>query len=103
MIAAIILPHVRRAILDFLEQIGGEQSDDTLSLLLNSVGHRVARRDVAEQLHWLGEQGLLEVEKLGDFTVARVLPDGIDAAHGRLIIEGLGRHRTSRAGTAKVG
>jgi hypothetical protein len=100
MIAPVILPHVRRAILDFLDQIGGEQSDDTLALLLNSVGHRVARRDVADQLRWLGEQGLLDVEQLGDFVVARVLPDGIDAAHGRLLVEGLGRHKTGRAGTA---
>lgn len=100
MIAPVILPHVRRAILDFLDQIGGEQSDDTLALLLNSVGHRVARRDVANQLRWLGEQGLLDVEQLGDYVVARVLPDGIDAANGRLTIEGLGRHKTGRAGTA---
>jgi hypothetical protein len=99
-IPAAILPVVRRAILDFLDLIGGEQSDDTLAILLNADGHRVARRDVADQLRWLGEQGLLDVEQLGDFVVARVLPDGIDAANGRLRIEGLGRHKTGRAGTA---
>lgn len=103
MIAAIILPVIRRAILDFMDAIGGEQSDDTLALQLQQLGHRIARRDVADQMRWLGEQGLIEVEQLGPYLVGRVLPDGVDAAGGRLSIDGLGRHKTgARTGTAKL-
>ena len=53
MIPPLALPIVRRAILDLLEEIGGEHNHDTLTLQLRSLGHRVAARDVAEQLLWL--------------------------------------------------
>ncbi len=102
MIPPAILPTVRRAILDLLDAIGGEQSDDTLALQLLALGHRVARRDVADQMAWLGEQGLIEIEELGPYRIGRMLPDGIDAAGGRLSVDGLGRHKTGRrAGTAR--
>lgn len=94
MISAIVLPVVRRAILDLLEAIGGEHNHDTLTLELRALGHRVAARDVAEQLAWLGEAGLANVEALGAFTVARILTDGRDVATGQLTYEGVSRHRT---------
>lgn len=103
MIAAVILPIVRRAILDLLHEIGGEQSDDTMTLQLVALGHRVARRDVAAQMRWLAAQGLIELEELGPYLVARMLPDGGDVADGRLRIDGIGRHKTgAAAGTART-
>ncbi|UIJ46930.1 hypothetical protein LZK98_08300 [Sphingomonas cannabina] len=101
MIPPVILPIVRRAILDLLDAIGGEQSDDTLQLQLLQLGHRVARRDVAEQMRWLAEHGLIEIEDLSPYLVARMLPDGVDAAAGRLTLDGIGRHKTGKpVGTA---
>ena len=97
MIPAVILPVIRRAILDLLTDIGGEHNDDTLSMLLVQLGHRVARRDVADQLRWLADDGeapLVKVELLGPYLVARALPDGRDVAEGRLIVEGVSRHKT---------
>lgn len=94
MIPAVILPVVRRAILDLLEDIGGEHNDDTLTMLLNAAGHRVARRDIAEQLHWLAEQKLVAAEELGPYLVARILADGRDLAASRLQVEGVSRHKT---------
>lgn len=94
MIPAAILPLIRRAILDLLNDIGGEQSDDYLVLLLSQLGHRVARRDIAAQLDWLAENGLIAVEELGPFKVARTLADGRDIAEGRLVVEGVWRHKT---------
>lgn len=94
MIAAIILPIVRRAILDLLEEIGGEHNDDVLTMQLVAIGHRVARRDIAEQLLWLGDQGLVHAERLGPYVAARILPDGRDVAAGRLSIDGISRHKT---------
>lgn len=97
MIPDIALPVVRRAILDLLEEIGGEHNDDELTLLLNQLGHRVARRDIAAQLRWLAmdEPGpLVHAEQLGPYVVARILPDGRDVAAGRLLVEGISRHKT---------
>lgn len=94
MIPAVILPVIRRAILDFLADDGGEHNDDVLTMQLVALGHRVARRDVAEQLRWLATERLVVVELLGPYVVARVLPDGADVAASRLKIEGVSRRRT---------
>lgn len=94
MIPAAIAPLIRRAILDLLNDIGGEQNDDVLSMLLAQLGHRIARRDVADQLRWLAEQKLIASEELGPFVVARILADGRDIAEGRLVVEGVWRHKT---------
>lgn len=94
MIPPIVLPIVRRAILDLLEEIGGEHNHDTLALQLRSLGHRVAARDVAEQLRWLAAAGLVKAEDLGPYTLARILLDGRDVATGQLVVDGVSRHRT---------
>ncbi|QCI93241.1 hypothetical protein [Novosphingobium sp. EMRT-2] len=94
MIPAAIVPLIRRAILDLLNDIGGEQNDDVLAMLLAQLGHRIARRDVADQLRWLAEQKLIASEELGPFIVARILVDGRDIAEGRLVVEGVWRHKT---------
>jgi hypothetical protein len=91
----LIAPLVRRAILDLLEDIGGEQNDEVLAILLNGLGHRVARRDVAECLVWLSAvRELVKLEELGPYFVASILPDGRDVASGRLSIDGVSRHKT---------
>lgn len=94
MIASVILPVIRRAILDLLDAIGGEHNDDTLTIQLVALGHRVARRDVAGELLWLGCQGLVKTEMLGPYVVVEILPDGCDVAAGRLRIEGVSKHKT---------
>lgn len=94
MIPAAIVPLIRRAILDLLNDIGGEQNDDVLAMLLAQLGHRIARRDVADQLRWLADQKLIASEELGPFLVARILADGRDIAEGRLVVEGVWRHKT---------
>lgn len=95
MIAPVILPVVRRAIVDLLFDVGGEHNDDTLTLLLAQLGHRVARRDVAEQLDWLANEAkLIRLEDLGPYKVARILADGRDVAEGRLLVEGISRFKT---------
>jgi len=94
MIPAAILPLIRRAILDLLHDVGGEQNDDYIAILLSELGHRIARRDIVAQLHWLAEEKLIEAEALGPYTVARILSDGRDAADGKLLVEGVWRHKT---------
>ena len=95
-ISAIVQPVVRRAILDLLNDIGGPQNDDVVARLLTGLGHRVARRDVAGELRWLANEKLVQLEEVGPFVVAEILPDGIDAAEGNLRVGGVHRHRTGR-------
>jgi hypothetical protein len=93
-IPAVILPLIRRAILDLLNDIGGEHNEDVLAMLLAELGHRVARRDVADQLVWLREAGLVQAEQLGPYLVARIVGDGRDVAEGRLTVDGVSRHKS---------
>lgn len=95
-IPAPILPVVRRAIIDLLDDIGSQQNDDVISRLLVSLGHRIARRDVVEQLQWLAEMGLAETEQIGPYLAAEILPDGSDVAAGRLRVDGISRYKTGR-------
>ncbi|MDQ1229303.1 hypothetical protein [Sphingomonas sp. SORGH_AS_0879] len=85
---------VRRAILDLLEEIGGEHNDDELHLLLIGLGHRIARADVADSLTWLAAAELVRAERLGPFVVARILSAGRDVASGLSVVEGIHRHKT---------
>jgi hypothetical protein len=90
----LIAPVVRRAILDLLEDIGGEQNDEVLAILLNDLGHRVARRDVESCLKFLTAAKLVKLDVVGPYVVAEILPDGRDVATGKLQIEGISRHKT---------
>lgn len=85
---------VRRALLDLLSDIGGEHSDEVLTLQLRQLGHRVARRDVAEQLRWLAGRDLVFLEEGDAFLVARAAADGRDVASGALRVDGVARHKT---------
>lgn len=98
MIPAAILPLIRRAILDLINDVGGEENDDVLTIMLTELGHRFPRPAVAEQMCWLAahEMRLLEVSEVGPFVVASILPNGIETAEGRLKLDGIWRHKTAR-------
>ncbi len=96
MIPDALKPIVRRAILDLLMGIGGEQSDDYIAVLLASAGHRIARRDVAGEMRWLADAGLMEVEALGPFLMGTIIADGRDVADGKLNVDGVWPHKTGR-------
>lgn len=90
----VIAPVVRRAILDLLEDIGGEHNDQELQLLLNSLGHRLSRGNVVQTIQWLAERNLIRAESVGPFTVCSILPGGRDVAQGLETGEGVSRHKT---------
>ena len=94
MIAPVIQPLVRRAILDLLEDVGGEHNDDVLSVVMAELGHRVARRDVRTELTWLAERNLVKLTEGTGYIVAEIEADGRDVSRGRLTIDGVSRHRT---------
>lgn len=93
-----ILPLVRRAILDLINDVGGEENDDVLTIMLTGLGHRFPRPAVAEQMRWLADHDmrLLEITDCGPYTVAAILPNGREVAEGRLKLDGIWRHKTGR-------
>lgn len=94
MIADVLLPIIRRAILDLVEDTGGELNDETITILLNELGHRVARSDIRDEMGWLAGSGLLTAKVVGPYIVARSTPNGCDVANGLLRIDGISRHKT---------
>jgi len=93
-IPAVLQPIIRRAILDLVEDTGGELNDEMITLLLNELGHRVARSDVAGEMLWLGQSGLLRLVEKDAFLEARSTVNGRDVANGLLRHEGVSRHKT---------
>jgi hypothetical protein len=98
MIPAPIIPLARRAILDLINDVGGEENDDVLTILLTGLGHSFPRPAVAEQMRWLAAHDLklLEVSTIGSYVVASILPNGREVAEGRLKLDGIWRHKTGR-------
>lgn len=90
---ALLQPIVRRAIVEMLAAVGGEHNDEILAMMLIGLGHRIARRDVRAEIEWLAAKRLVAAEAIGPYLVARALPDGIDVAEGRLVHEGVHKHR----------
>lgn len=98
MIPSAILPLIRRAILDLINDVGGEENDDVLTIILSGLGHRFPRPAVAQQMRWLAEHEmrLLQVAEVGPYVVASILPNGIEVAEGRLKLDGIWKHKTAQ-------
>ena len=96
MILDVLKPTVRRAILDLVDDVGGEINDEVLALLLAELGQRVARSDVRSELQWLADAGLLKVEAVGSFLVASSTGDGRDLAAGKLRRDGVSPHKVGQ-------
>lgn len=86
---------VRLAILQILEQDAGYSHNDDLlqSALEGTRGHSLSADRVRSELRWLEEQGLLTIDVVPPFLVARVNQRGVDVALGRSRIDGIARPR----------
>lgn len=57
----------------------------------SSVGHVVSADQIETDLAWLGEQGLITVEKVSDVTIATIKPRGLDVGNGSAQVPGVAR------------
>lgn len=74
------------------EQIGYRANSSNLHAGLYKLGIVSSRDDVATELHWLRDQGLLRLEEVPEapgLTVAEITIRGDDVAHGRAIVPGV--------------
>lgn len=85
---------VRRAILDLVDDVGGELTDEVVTISLNELGHRIARAQVRDEIMWLAGENLLTGTEQGPFLVVRSTSTGRDVAQGLLRIDGVSRHKT---------
>ncbi|MBU1041289.1 MAG: ArsR family transcriptional regulator [Proteobacteria bacterium] len=58
---------------------------------LEAVGHAMSTDQLATELAWLAEQGLLELSAVAEVTVARLTSRGADVAAGRAVTPGVKR------------
>lgn len=59
--------------------------------MLSGFGHAPSLDQLNGDLAWLAEQGLLELETVGDVPIPQLLARGIDTACGRAVIPGVAR------------
>lgn len=94
MLSPAIRALVRRAILDLVDDVGGELTDEVITISLNELGHRIARAQVRDELEWLAGSELLAASEQGPFIIVRSTANGRDVAQGLLRIDGVSRHKT---------
>lgn len=58
---------------------------------LEAVGHGISADQLATELVWLAEQGLVELEAVVNVAVARLTSRGADVAAGRVVTPGVKR------------
>jgi hypothetical protein len=58
---------------------------------LEAVGHAMSADQLATELAWLAEQGLVALDAVADVIVARLTPRGADVASGRIVTPGVKR------------
>jgi Fe2+ or Zn2+ uptake regulation protein len=84
----------RLAILQVLEQDPDySHNDRVLQRALQAIGHGISTDRVRTEAHWLGEQGLVTVQQVGEMLIVKLTPRGEDAALGRARVPGVARPR----------
>lgn len=87
----------RLVILQLLRQTDGfALNDRMLSTALSAFGHKPSGDALLGELAWLAEQGLVETEKVGPFTLATLTRRGADVAEGRSTVPGVKRPEPGR-------
>ena len=59
--------------------------------VLADIGHSTSLDTINTDLAWLGEQGLLEIETVGDVNIPQLIARGLDVACGRAVVPGVAR------------
>lgn len=75
------------------ESAGYTANESILDESLDRLGHKVSRDVVVAEMHWLDEQGLLELEEVFSTKVAKLTQRGIDVAEGQATHPGVKRPR----------
>ena len=80
----------RLVMLRFLEENNGSGNDSILQKVLGKYGHNISRDKTKTHLHWLNENGLVEIESVMGTDVATITGRGHDVARGLCKVPGVG-------------
>ena len=82
----------RLVILRGLNEMQGYKANDSIiHTILDQYGHQISRDQVRTHISWLGEQGMVEIEKIGETQVVTLTCPGADVAQGRSTVNGIKR------------
>ncbi|MEO0442810.1 MAG: ArsR family transcriptional regulator [Pseudomonadota bacterium] len=87
----------RLLVLRGLQEMQGYTANDSIiHTVLEQYGHQISRDQVRTHLSWLSEQGMVEIETIGDTLVATLTIAGSDVATGRSTVAGIKRPSPKR-------
>lgn len=82
----------RRDILAFLKDCGGRLGDEVLRVAVEGMGHpRLSRDTIRKDIAYLEERGLIRSEWSNDIQIALITKRGVEAAEGRIEVDGVER------------
>ncbi len=90
----VISADMRLVMLRFLVESDGDyrlNSSILHKLLDMKAGYTTPRDKMITELHWLQEQGLVELEAMGNFYICALTQRGLDVANGSARIPGVAR------------
>ncbi|PLY02758.1 MAG: hypothetical protein C0622_05260 [Desulfuromonas sp.] len=73
------------------EDAGYSHNESVLQSILAAFGHSVSRDVVKTQINWLAEQGLVTVDTVGNYLIAKLTTRGADVAAGHATVPGVKR------------
>ncbi|PKM31743.1 MAG: hypothetical protein CVV07_01120 [Gammaproteobacteria bacterium HGW-Gammaproteobacteria-11] len=80
----------RLVLLRILAELPGYRSNSSvLSDFLQRYGHNASRDQVKTEIHWLAEQGLVQIEDLQTVLIVTLTERGSDVAAGRSNVPGV--------------
>lgn len=95
--AELVAADRRLAILRLLAEMDGYSLNTSLlQAALDRIGHRTTRARLREDLAWLAGRDLVEMDDLGEITVAVLRERGIEVAQGRETCPGVKRPAPGR-------
>ena len=83
--------HARRSIWLALAALNFTSNDSVIKDSCEMFGNSMSTDQVRTQLGWLEEQGLITVERNGNYMIATLTSRGQDVAEGRSFVEGVKR------------
>ena len=82
---------LRLAILQIIDDAGGETNSRILASEMPGAGHRISADRLRTELAWLAEQDAVTLAETGSMHVVALTERGADLATGRTAIPGLRR------------
>ncbi|MBS0354055.1 MAG: ArsR family transcriptional regulator [Proteobacteria bacterium] len=91
----LLVQDARLVILRVINEMPSRRANSSVlcTILDERYGHALSRAEVKEQLRWLEERELVEIEEAGVVLLATIRERGEKVVEGRITVEGVKRPR----------